>query len=158
MTEYKNNESQFKNLQSENQGLREYIIHLQSRLLDSQGGYPDPPPNLNLARSTSTNHAGQGRAESKPVVAASAGPAAAYAASAAAAAAASGTPTPREDAPAAEPAKSGQKSHFFQFPRHNYDWFEITLASRPESHHMDRAEKDQSQTTPKATMEVIRAA
>lgn len=95
----------------------------------------------------------QAKTESKP---AAGGAAAAYAASAAAAAAAA-SGTPREDALAAEPAKSGQKSHFFQFPRHSYDWFEITLAHRGDGHQRDRLERDPAETA-KPTMEVIRAA
>lgn len=35
--------------QAENYSLREYIIHLQSRLIESQGDFPQPPPNVNLA-------------------------------------------------------------------------------------------------------------
>ncbi|KAG9230536.1 putative transcription factor kapC [Amylocarpus encephaloides] len=42
-------EENFKAIQSENYSLREYIIHLQSRLIESQGEYPQPPPNVNLA-------------------------------------------------------------------------------------------------------------
>lgn len=42
-------ENSLKQLQSENYSLREYIIHLQSRLLDAQGEFPQPPQNLNLA-------------------------------------------------------------------------------------------------------------
>ncbi|SZF00525.1 unnamed protein product [Blumeria hordei] len=34
--------------QAENYSLREYIIHLQSRLIESQGECPQPPPNINL--------------------------------------------------------------------------------------------------------------
>jgi hypothetical protein len=41
-------EDNFKALQAENYSLREYIIHLQSRLIESQGEYPQPPPNVNL--------------------------------------------------------------------------------------------------------------
>lgn len=41
-------EDNFKALQAENYSLREYIIHLQSRLIESQGDYPQPPPNVNL--------------------------------------------------------------------------------------------------------------
>ncbi|KAM0277927.1 hypothetical protein ACHAQH_005471 [Verticillium albo-atrum] len=41
-------ESQYKQLQSESYALREYVIHLQSRMLDTQGEYPQPPPNVNL--------------------------------------------------------------------------------------------------------------
>ena len=42
-------EDNFKAVQAENYSLREYIIHLQSRLIESQGDYPQPPPNVNLA-------------------------------------------------------------------------------------------------------------
>jgi hypothetical protein len=41
-------EDNFKAIQAENYSLREYIIHLQSRLIESQGEYPQPPPNVNL--------------------------------------------------------------------------------------------------------------
>lgn len=41
-------EENYKAIQSENYSLREYIIHLQSRLIESQGEYPQPPPNVNL--------------------------------------------------------------------------------------------------------------
>jgi hypothetical protein len=37
-------------MQSENYALREYVIHLQSRLLDTQGEFPPPPPNVNLSQ------------------------------------------------------------------------------------------------------------
>ncbi|KAK0715837.1 hypothetical protein B0H67DRAFT_645528 [Lasiosphaeris hirsuta] len=47
--EYAEMENGYKAIQSENYALREYIIHLQSRLLDTQGEYPQPPPNINLA-------------------------------------------------------------------------------------------------------------
>jgi len=42
-------EDNFKAVQAENYSLREYIIHLQSRLIESQGEYPQPPPNVNLS-------------------------------------------------------------------------------------------------------------
>jgi hypothetical protein len=42
-------EDNFKAIQAENYSLREYIIHLQSRLIESQGDFPQPPPNVNLA-------------------------------------------------------------------------------------------------------------
>lgn len=42
-------EDNFKAIQAENYSLREYIIHLQSRLIESQGEYPQPPPNVNLS-------------------------------------------------------------------------------------------------------------
>ena len=37
-----------KALQAENYGLRDYIINLQSRLLESQGEFPQPPSNIEL--------------------------------------------------------------------------------------------------------------
>jgi len=43
-----NLEDNYKGIQAENYSLREYIIHLQSRLIESQGEYPQPPPNVNL--------------------------------------------------------------------------------------------------------------
>jgi hypothetical protein len=42
-------ENNYKAMQAENYALREYVIHLQSRLLDAQGEYPQPPPNINLS-------------------------------------------------------------------------------------------------------------
>jgi len=42
-------EDNYKAIQAENYSLREYIIHLQSRLIESQGEYPQPPPNVNLS-------------------------------------------------------------------------------------------------------------
>ncbi|KAK3318430.1 hypothetical protein B0H66DRAFT_532935 [Apodospora peruviana] len=47
--DYVEMENSYKVLQTENYSLREYVIHLQSRLLDAQGEYPQPPPNINLA-------------------------------------------------------------------------------------------------------------
>ncbi len=41
-------EESYKEIQAQNYSLREYIIHLQSRLIESQGEYPQPPPNVNL--------------------------------------------------------------------------------------------------------------
>ena len=38
----------YKALQSENYQLRDYIISLQSRLLESQGEYPQPPSNIDI--------------------------------------------------------------------------------------------------------------
>ncbi|KAK3369068.1 hypothetical protein B0T24DRAFT_595849 [Lasiosphaeria ovina] len=46
-------ETSYKAMQTENYTLREYVIHLQSRLLDAQGEFPQPPPNINLAHPTS---------------------------------------------------------------------------------------------------------
>lgn len=48
-------ESNFKAMQTENYALRQYVINLQSRLLDAHGEYPQPPPGLSLAP-----HHGQG--------------------------------------------------------------------------------------------------
>ncbi|EAQ88127.1 hypothetical protein CHGG_04746 [Chaetomium globosum CBS 148.51] len=41
-------ESTSKTLQAENYALRDYILRLQSRLLDTQGEYPQPPPGISL--------------------------------------------------------------------------------------------------------------
>ncbi|KAM5368670.1 hypothetical protein ACJZ2D_009442 [Fusarium nematophilum] len=60
--DYMEMEQSFKTMQSENYALREYVIHLQSRLLDVQGEFPPPPPNVNLAQ--------PGPAASGPVVSA----------------------------------------------------------------------------------------
>jgi uncharacterized protein YecE (DUF72 family) len=49
--DYGEMEQQFKVLQTENYSLREYIVHLQSRLIDAQVEPPQPPPNINLSAS-----------------------------------------------------------------------------------------------------------
>ncbi|KAK7743119.1 hypothetical protein SLS53_004204 [Cytospora paraplurivora] len=49
--DYGEMEQQFKALQTENYSLREYIVHLQSRLIDAQVEPPQPPPNINLSAS-----------------------------------------------------------------------------------------------------------
>ena len=49
-------EDNFKAIQAENYSLREYIIHLQSRLIESQGEYPQPPPNVNLNHPHARQH------------------------------------------------------------------------------------------------------
>jgi hypothetical protein len=46
--EFNSLSEKFKNLQSENYQLRDYIISLQSRLLESQGEYPQPPSNIDI--------------------------------------------------------------------------------------------------------------
>ncbi|KHJ35514.1 putative transmembrane protein [Erysiphe necator] len=46
--ELNNLDDSLKASQAENYSLREYIIHLQSRLIESQGEFPQPPPNINL--------------------------------------------------------------------------------------------------------------
>ena len=43
--------------------MREYIIHLQSRLIESQGEYPQPPPNINLSH---PHHTGRHAEHSQP--------------------------------------------------------------------------------------------
>lgn len=48
--EYNDMDQTFKSMQSENYALREYVIHLQSRLIDLQGEFPQPPPNINLSQ------------------------------------------------------------------------------------------------------------
>lgn len=45
-------EQTFKAMQSENYALRDYVLHLQSRLLDATGEYPQPPPSVNLEQPT----------------------------------------------------------------------------------------------------------
>lgn len=44
-------EQSFKSLQTENYALREYILHLQARMVDAMGEFPQPPPNVNLSQS-----------------------------------------------------------------------------------------------------------
>ncbi len=41
-------EVNYKAIQAENYQLRDYIINLQSRLIESQGEYPQPPSNIDL--------------------------------------------------------------------------------------------------------------
>ncbi len=41
-------EQSYKAIQEENYQLRDYIINLQSRLIESQGEYPQPPSNIDL--------------------------------------------------------------------------------------------------------------
>lgn len=50
MKEYEVMSQEFKALQSENYQLREYIINLQSRLLDSHGEVPELPGNIDLSQ------------------------------------------------------------------------------------------------------------
>ncbi|KAA8575961.1 hypothetical protein MFRU_033g00750 [Monilinia fructicola] len=49
-------EDNYKAIHAENYSLREYIIRLQSRLIESQGEFPQPPPNINLSHSTAHPH------------------------------------------------------------------------------------------------------
>jgi len=46
--DYADIENNFKALQAENYNLREYVINLQSRLLDVKADLPPPPANVNL--------------------------------------------------------------------------------------------------------------
>ncbi|KAG4221886.1 hypothetical protein PC116_g29638, partial [Phytophthora cactorum] len=47
--DYGEMEHSFKAIQNDNYALREYVIQLQSRLLDLQVELPQPPPNVNIA-------------------------------------------------------------------------------------------------------------
>ncbi|CAH0048873.1 unnamed protein product, partial [Clonostachys solani] len=47
--DYRDMEKSYKAAQSENYALREYVLTLQSRLIDAVGEFPQPPPNINLA-------------------------------------------------------------------------------------------------------------
>ncbi|EWY96225.1 hypothetical protein FOQG_15851 [Fusarium oxysporum f. sp. raphani 54005] len=47
--DYTDMEQSFKAMQAEHYALREYVVHLQTRLLETSGDYPPPPPNVNLA-------------------------------------------------------------------------------------------------------------
>ncbi|KAJ6444430.1 transmembrane protein [Purpureocillium lavendulum] len=53
--EYGEMEQAYKGMQTENYALREYVIHLQSKLLETQGDYPQPPPNINLSQPTASH-------------------------------------------------------------------------------------------------------
>ncbi|KAG6290828.1 hypothetical protein E4U46_001533 [Claviceps purpurea] len=83
-------ENTFKVMQSENYALRNYVLHLQSRMLNALGEYPPPPPNINLTQAVGP----------PPSLAAAHAPPLSAAAAAAAAA-----PAP---APAAAPAGPSQ--------------------------------------------------
>ncbi|KAL9122053.1 MAG: hypothetical protein Q9187_001389 [Circinaria calcarea] len=48
----------YKALQAENYQLRDYIINLQSRLIESQGDYPQPPSNIDLPHPRSSEPMG----------------------------------------------------------------------------------------------------
>lgn len=47
-------EHNYKALQNENYQLREYILNLQSRLLETQSDYPPAPSHINLGSSSAT--------------------------------------------------------------------------------------------------------
>ncbi|KXJ95380.1 hypothetical protein Micbo1qcDRAFT_200792 [Microdochium bolleyi] len=50
--DYTDMEQNYKAIQNDNYALREYVIQLQSRLLDVQVEPPQPPPNVNIAPPT----------------------------------------------------------------------------------------------------------
>ncbi|KAK4155780.1 putative transcription factor kapC [Chaetomidium leptoderma] len=49
-------ETNVKTLQTENYALRDYVHRLQSRLLNAEGEYPQPPPGINLAHPNHQGH------------------------------------------------------------------------------------------------------
>jgi len=59
----------FKAVQAENYQLRDYIITLQSRLLESPGEFPQPPSNINIQNPRVSAHppSEQGRAPTAPM-------------------------------------------------------------------------------------------
>ncbi|KAB2575958.1 putative transcription factor kapC [Lasiodiplodia theobromae] len=48
--DYEQMAEQFRAIQAENNTLRDYVISLQARLIESQGSYPEPPGNIDLSR------------------------------------------------------------------------------------------------------------
>jgi hypothetical protein len=60
-------EENYKAIQTENYSLREYIIHLQSRLIESHGEFPQPPPNVNLSHPAPQHHTGLGALGGRPL-------------------------------------------------------------------------------------------
>ncbi|KAF9777495.1 hypothetical protein IL306_004406, partial [Fusarium sp. DS 682] len=48
--DYTDMEQSFKAMQAEHYALRDYVVHLQTRLLEVSGDYPPPPPNVNLSQ------------------------------------------------------------------------------------------------------------
>lgn len=59
MREFNSLSEEFKALQTENYQLRDYIISLQSRLLESQGEYPQPPSNIDIPHPRSSGPTSQ---------------------------------------------------------------------------------------------------
>lgn len=53
--EFNDLENSFKQIQSENYALRDYVLHLQARLLETSGDVPAPPPNVNLGSATANS-------------------------------------------------------------------------------------------------------
>ncbi|KAI0132295.1 hypothetical protein BJ170DRAFT_680182 [Xylariales sp. AK1849] len=68
--EYSEMEHSYKTIQNDNYALREYVIQLQSRLLDLQVELPQPPPNVNLPTPAPSSrvipHAGSSGTEHAP--------------------------------------------------------------------------------------------
>ena len=54
--DYNNLHENYKAVQAENYQLRDYIINLQSRLIESQGEFPQPPPNIDIPRTSGPSH------------------------------------------------------------------------------------------------------
>ncbi|KAJ3501458.1 hypothetical protein NM208_g16932 [Fusarium decemcellulare] len=53
--DYMEMEQSFKGMQAENYALRDYVIALQTRLLEVHGDFPSPPPNVNLSQPAPPN-------------------------------------------------------------------------------------------------------
>ncbi|KAI4865803.1 hypothetical protein F4820DRAFT_447728 [Hypoxylon rubiginosum] len=64
--DYGEMEHSFKAIQNDNYALREYIIQLQSRLLDLQVELPQPPPNVNISPPTAAPGARAAHANTAP--------------------------------------------------------------------------------------------
>ncbi|KAI0380041.1 hypothetical protein F5Y04DRAFT_104850 [Hypomontagnella monticulosa] len=58
--DYGEMEHSFKAVQNDNYALREYVIQLQSRLLDLQVELPQPPPNVNITPPAAASTSGRG--------------------------------------------------------------------------------------------------
>lgn len=54
--DYNHLHESYKAVQAENFQLRDYIINLQSRLIESQGDFPQPPSNIDLPRPSGSSH------------------------------------------------------------------------------------------------------
>ncbi|KAF2135915.1 uncharacterized protein K452DRAFT_303192 [Aplosporella prunicola CBS 121167] len=54
--DYEQMATSYKAIQAENYALRDYIINLQSRLVEAQGTFPDPPADINLSREEGADH------------------------------------------------------------------------------------------------------
>lgn len=68
MRDYNEMNNTVKLMQEENYALREYIVHLQSRLADAQIEPPAPPPNINIsATSAVTGPPSHGLPQPDPV-------------------------------------------------------------------------------------------